>query len=246
MSRRLPVVAAPQSPRRSSLLAAPVALAEAPAAATGAATSIGARSAIVSGRVDPGGESTTWYVEYGDDHGLRLPQRGAERGQRDLGRRRARSSCRGLATGCHVPLPRRRHRTRTARAAAPDATLPDAGRPRSRRRRAGCDRPVVGEPSAGRSIPTGGRRAGGSSTAPDEPYGIRTETRSAGAGVSAGRRLAAARAASRAGVDVPLPRRGRERHRHDARRRPVASARIRPRPSRPARRRRHHDLLGAR
>ena len=32
---------------------------------TGQATSVGARSAIVSGRVDPRGESTSWYVEYG-------------------------------------------------------------------------------------------------------------------------------------------------------------------------------------
>src|SRR5919201_833956 len=49
----------------ASLLLASAASATAPTAVTGAATSIGARSAVVGGRVDPGGEATSWYVEYG-------------------------------------------------------------------------------------------------------------------------------------------------------------------------------------
>ena len=61
MSRRLPVVAA----GLAALVAAVPASAGAPAATTGPATSIGARSAIVSGTVDPGGKSTTWSIEYG-------------------------------------------------------------------------------------------------------------------------------------------------------------------------------------
>ena len=61
MSRRLPVVAA----ALAALVAAVPASADAPAATTGPATSIGARSAIVGGTVDPGGKSTTWAIEYG-------------------------------------------------------------------------------------------------------------------------------------------------------------------------------------
>jgi hypothetical protein len=41
------------------------ALAAAPVATTGPATAVGSSSATVSGAVDPGGQSTTWYVEYG-------------------------------------------------------------------------------------------------------------------------------------------------------------------------------------
>jgi phosphodiesterase/alkaline phosphatase D-like protein len=41
------------------------AVAAAPAATTGPATAIGATTATVTGSVDPGGQSTTWYVEYG-------------------------------------------------------------------------------------------------------------------------------------------------------------------------------------
>ncbi len=61
MSRRVPLVAA----ALAALVAALPAHAEAPAVTTGPASSIGARSAIVSGTVDPGGKSTTWVIEYG-------------------------------------------------------------------------------------------------------------------------------------------------------------------------------------
>ena len=48
-----------------ALAAAPQAVAKAPTAVTGPATSVGGTSATVTGSVDPGGEATSWYVEYG-------------------------------------------------------------------------------------------------------------------------------------------------------------------------------------
>ena len=41
------------------------AVAAAPSATTGPTTAVGSTSATVTGTVDPGGQSTTWYVEYG-------------------------------------------------------------------------------------------------------------------------------------------------------------------------------------
>ena len=49
----------------AALVHAAAALAAAPGVATGQATSVGARSAVVTGRVDPRRESTSWHVEYG-------------------------------------------------------------------------------------------------------------------------------------------------------------------------------------
>ena len=151
-------------PRRSLLAAAPAALAKAPAASTGAATSVGARSAVVSGRVDPGGESTSWYVEYGATTAYGSRTDGAERGQRHDGRRRHRAAPRPR-DGRHVPLPPRRLERRPARPAARTRASRRKGSPRSRRRRALRSGPSAAT-SAGPSTPTGGRPAGGSSTAP--------------------------------------------------------------------------------
>src|SRR5262245_9588921 len=48
-----------------ALAAVPAASAAAPTAVTGQATSVGATTAVVSGKVDAGGAETSWYVEYG-------------------------------------------------------------------------------------------------------------------------------------------------------------------------------------
>ncbi len=56
-----------------ALAAAPQAVAKAPTAVTGPATSVGGTSATVTGSVDPGGEATSWYVEYGTNDLVRLP-----------------------------------------------------------------------------------------------------------------------------------------------------------------------------
>ena len=65
-----------------ALVAAAPANADAPVARTGPATSVGARSAIVSGAVDARGESTSWYVEYGTTtaYGARTEARSAGNG----------------------------------------------------------------------------------------------------------------------------------------------------------------------
>ena len=65
-----------------ALVAAAPANADAPVARTGPATSVGARSAIVSGAVDARGASTSWYVEYGTTtaYGARTEARSAGNG----------------------------------------------------------------------------------------------------------------------------------------------------------------------
>ena len=65
-----------------ALLVVPLAAAKAPAAVTGPATSVGATTAVVTGTVDPGGEATSWYVEYGPTtaYGARSAARSAGNG----------------------------------------------------------------------------------------------------------------------------------------------------------------------
>ena len=100
MSRRLVVAAA----ALLALVAAVPAKAGAPAATTGPATSVGARSAIVGGVVDPGGESTSWYVEYGTTtaYGTRTGARSAGNGTSAVD---VSQQLTGLATGVGVSLP---------------------------------------------------------------------------------------------------------------------------------------------
>ena len=93
---------------RSSLVAAAVALlslvvassaaAKAPSAVTGAATSVGATTAVVEGKVDAGGEATSWYVEYGTStsYGSRT---GARSGGNGTSAVDVSEQLRGLTTG---------------------------------------------------------------------------------------------------------------------------------------------------
>src|SRR5262245_57467177 len=62
MGRRLAAAVASSA---LGLLVVSQANAAPPQATTGPATSVGARSAVVSGKVSAGGEATSWYVEYG-------------------------------------------------------------------------------------------------------------------------------------------------------------------------------------
>src|SRR5215510_8317301 len=62
MGRRLAAVVAATA---VGLLVVSQADAAPPQATTGPATSVGARSAVVSGKVGAGGEATSWHVEYG-------------------------------------------------------------------------------------------------------------------------------------------------------------------------------------
>ena len=65
-----------------ALVVVPQALAKQPTATTGGATSVGATTAVVTGKVDPGGEATSWYVEYGvtTSYGSRTDTRSAGNG----------------------------------------------------------------------------------------------------------------------------------------------------------------------
>jgi len=65
-----------------ALVIVPLGSAAPPSAVTGAATSVGATSAVVAGKVTPGGEETSWYVEYGTStaYGARTGARSAGNG----------------------------------------------------------------------------------------------------------------------------------------------------------------------
>ena len=81
-----------------SLVVASSAAAKAPSAVTGAATSVGATTAVVEGKVDAGGEATSWFVEYGTStsYGSRT---GARSGGNGTSAVDVSEQLRGLTTG---------------------------------------------------------------------------------------------------------------------------------------------------
>ena len=81
-----------------ALAIVPLGSAATPSAVTGAATSVGASSAVVSGKVGPGGEETSWYVEYGTTtaYGSRTGARSAGNGTAQVD---VTEQLRGLTTG---------------------------------------------------------------------------------------------------------------------------------------------------
>src|SRR6476659_9493933 len=81
-----------------ALVAVPLAAAKAPTAVTGATTLLGATTAVVAGKVDPGGEATSWYVEYGTSpsYGSRTDARSAGNGTAPVD---VTEQLRGLTTG---------------------------------------------------------------------------------------------------------------------------------------------------
>jgi len=177
MSRRLPVVAA----ALAALVAALPASAGAPAATTGPATSIGARSAIVSGTVHPGGKSTTWVIEYGTTSALgsRSETRSAGNGTSAVD---VSLQLNGLATGVtyqyRVVATNEDGTTRGA-----SMTFTTRGAPEVRSGAAGAIGP--GAANLGGTVDPNGRATGwwieyGTTSR----YGNRTETRSAGSGTA--------------------------------------------------------------
>jgi hypothetical protein len=172
----------------------PQALAKAPAATTGAATSVGATTAVVSGKVDPGGEATSWYVEYGPtgSYGSRTDARSAGNG---TGQVDVSEQLRGLTTGV----------TYHYRVVATNASATSRGADATFQTRAApavvtANAWALGPSSAtvGGTVDPNGRSTGwwieyGTSTA----YGSRTDTASAGSGtdpVSVSSRLSSLRA----------------------------------------------------
>jgi len=165
-----------------ALIAVPIAVAKAPVAVTGEATSVGATSAVVAGMVDPGGEATSWYVEYGasTSYGSRTDARSAGNGTAPVD---VSGQLRGLQTGAtyHYRLvatnaggtSRGADKTFSTRAAPTVVTSPAWS---------------LGPTSAtvGGTVDPNGRSTGwwveyGTSTS----YGSRTDTQSAGSGSSA-------------------------------------------------------------
>jgi RTX calcium-binding nonapeptide repeat (4 copies) len=165
-----------------ALVTVPPAVAKAPTAVTGATTSVGATTAAVTGKVDPGGEATSWYVEYGTSasYGSRTEARSAGNGTAAVD---VSEQLRGLTTGAayHYRLvamsaagtSRGADQTFSTRAAPTVVTSPAWS---------------LGPTSAtvGGTVDPNGRSTGwwveyGTSTS----YGSRTDTQSAGSGSSA-------------------------------------------------------------
>ena len=179
MARRITVVAT--AGLALALAIVPLAAAASPTAVTGAATSVGASSAVVGGKVGPGGEETSWYVEYGTTtaYGSRTGARSAGNGTAQVD---VTEQLRGLTTGAtyHYRVVATND-TGTARGA--DLTLTTQAAPA-----------VVTSPASALG-PTSATVAGtvdpnGSSTGwwveygTSTSYGSRTDTQSAGAGAS--------------------------------------------------------------
>ena len=84
-----------------------VALAAAPTATTGPATVVGSTSATVGGSVDPHGQATTWWVEYGTStsYGSKTAAANAGAGPAAVS---VSVNVAGLKARNDLPLPRRR------------------------------------------------------------------------------------------------------------------------------------------
>ena len=237
MARRITVVAT--AGLALALAIVPLAAAASPTAVTGAATSVGASSAVVGGKVGPGGEETSWYVEYGTTtaYGSRTGARSAGNGTAQVD---VTEQLRGLTTGAtyHYRVVATND-TGTARGA--DLTLttqaaPAVGHEPGERPRPDLgDRCRDGRPERQLDGLVGGVR---------HEHELRVTDRHAvgRSGREPRRRVGQAVGPSRR-AHVPLPRRRVERRRHDTRRRPELPHRLcAGRLDRG--RRRHHRLVG--
>ena len=165
----------------AALVNAQTALAAAPGVATGQATSVGARGAVVSGRVDPRGESTSWYVEYGPTtaYGSRTEARSAGNGTVAVD---VSAQLRGLETGVvyhyRVVASNGSGTTRGA-----DAALRTLGEPEVATGAASLLGPT-GATLSGTVDPNGRSTGWWIEYGTTNRYGARTDTRSAGSGTS--------------------------------------------------------------
>jgi hypothetical protein len=164
-----------------ALVAVPLAAAIAPSAVTGQPSSVGATSAVVAGKVDPGGEETSWYVEYGTtaSYGSRTTARSAGNGTAQVD---VSEQLKGLTTGAtyHYRVVAT-NGSGTGRGA--DATFTTRAAPAVVTGAAGALGPTSA--SVGGTVDPNGSATGwwveyGTSTS----YGSRTDTQSAGAGAS--------------------------------------------------------------
>jgi phosphodiesterase/alkaline phosphatase D-like protein len=164
-----------------ALVAVPLAAATAPSAVTGQPSSVGATSAVVAGKVDPGGEETSWYVEYGTSaaYGSRTTARSAGNGTAQVD---VSGQLKGLTTGATY-----HYRVVATNAAGTgrgaDATFTTHSAPAVVTGAAGALGPTSA--TVGGTVDPNGSSTGwwveyGTSTS----YGSRTDTQSAGAGAS--------------------------------------------------------------
>jgi phosphodiesterase/alkaline phosphatase D-like protein len=165
----------------AALVAAVPAHADAPAATTGPAASIGARSATVGGTVHPGGKATTWVIEYGTTSSLgsRTSSRSAGNGTAAVD---VSSQLTGLSTGStyHYRVVATND-DGTSRGAT--MTFATRGAPEVRTGAAALIGP--GAANLGGTVDPNGRATGWwIEYGTTNRYGNRTETRSAGSGVS--------------------------------------------------------------
>ena len=178
MGRRLVVLAC----AGLLLVTVPQAAARAPSAVTGPTSSVGATTAVVTGKIDPGGEATSWYVEYGPTaaYGSRTDARSAGNGTAQVD---VSEQLRSLQTGVtyHYRLVAT-NPSGTARGA--DLTFTTRAAPGVVTGVAGAIGPTAA--TVGGTVDPNGSAAGwwieyGTTTS----YGSRTDTRSAGSGTSA-------------------------------------------------------------
>lgn len=165
----------------AALVNASSSLAAAPGVATGPATSVGARSAVVTGKVEPRGESTSWHVEYGPTtaYGARTEARSAGNGMAAVD---VSTQLRGLETGVvyhyRVVASNGSGTTRGA-----DAELRTQGQPEVATAPAVSLGPTAATLSG--TVDPNGRSTGWwIEYGTTNRYGARTDTRSAGAGTS--------------------------------------------------------------
>ena len=164
-----------------ALVVVPLGAAAAPDAVTGQPTSVGATSAVVTGTVDPGGEETSWHVEYGTTtaYGSRTTARSAGNGTAPVD---VTEQLRSLSTGAtyHYRLVAT-NASGSGRGA--DATFTTRAAPAVVTGAAGALGPTSA--TVGGSVDPNGSSTGwwveyGTSTS----YGSRTDTQSAGAGAN--------------------------------------------------------------
>jgi len=158
-----------------------LALAAAPAATTGPANAVGATSATVNGSVNPGGETTTWFVEYGatTGYGARTAVRSAGNGTSPVD---VTAQISGLATGSttHYRLVAQNQHGTTRGTDATFATRSAPGVTTSNAAAIGPTRALLGGTVDPNGLPTRWYLDYGTSTR----YGSRTPSQDAGSGGS--------------------------------------------------------------
>ena len=161
------------------LVGAGASTAAVPTAITGPVTAFGSTTATVSGTVNPGGQSTTWHVEYGTTTSYGSQTAGVNARRRDSQRR-----CFGLpdepCPGDDLPLPDRRDQHRGDEPRRRRSLHHD--RPAGRRHGCGDGRHDLGSDAERDRRPNGRATTWWFEYGTSTSYGSRTTARNAGSG----------------------------------------------------------------